>query len=59
MEILMRTPEGKPSKISVDPTDKGVRLKVERDGYLADIQLPRFAARAIAEAMLKLLGPIE
>jgi hypothetical protein len=59
MEIRMRTPDGKPSMIGVEPTDKGLRLKVERDGYLADIQLPRFAARAIAEAMLKLLGPIE
>ena len=55
----MLTPQGKPSRVRVDPTDKGVRLQVERDGYLADIQLPAFAARAVAEAMLKLLGPIE
>lgn len=56
MEIKMRTPEGKPSKITVDRTDRGVRVQVERNGYVADIHLPTFAARAIASAIEKLLA---
>jgi len=51
----MRTPEGKPSRVAVERGTKGIALSLSRGDLSFTAKLPPFAARAIAEAIIKLL----